>query len=54
MMKPKILIIDDERNIRDIFSLLLEDHGYEVETAATGGAGPEKPGFSGPTSSSST
>ena len=42
MMKPKILIVDDEKNIRDIFSLLLEDHGYEVETAATGGAGVER------------
>lgn len=41
-MKPRILIIDDEKNIRDVFSLLLEDHGYEVETAATGGAGVEK------------
>ena len=41
-MKPRILIVDDEKNIRDIFSLLLEDHGYEVETAATGGAGVEQ------------
>jgi DNA-binding NtrC family response regulator len=41
-MKPKILIIDDERNIRDIFSLLLEDHGYEAETAETGREGLEK------------
>jgi len=35
-MKPKILVIDDERNIRDIFSLLLGDHGYSVDTAETG------------------
>jgi DNA-binding NtrC family response regulator len=41
-MKPKILIIDDEKNIRDIFSLLLEDHGYETETAETGREGLEK------------
>ena len=41
-MKPKILIIDDEKNIRDIFSLLLEDHGYDTETAETGGEGLEK------------
>jgi DNA-binding NtrC family response regulator len=47
-MKPKILIIDDEKNIRDVFSLLLEDHGYEVETAATGGAGVEKARAIGP------
>ncbi len=41
-MKPRILIIDDEKNIRDVFSLLLEDHGYEVGTADTGEAGLEK------------
>jgi DNA-binding NtrC family response regulator len=41
-MKPKILIVDDEKNIRDIFSLLLEDHGYEVATAETGGGGIER------------
>jgi len=33
-MKFKILIIDDEKNIRDIFSLLLEENGYLVESAA--------------------
>jgi len=47
-MKPRILIIDDEKNIRDIFSLLLADHGFEVETAATGGAGVEKARFFAP------
>jgi DNA-binding NtrC family response regulator len=41
-MKPRILIIDDEKNIRDVFTLLLEDHGYEVGTAEAGGAGVEK------------
>ncbi len=35
-MKPRILVIDDEKNIRDIFSLLLGDHGYLVETAENG------------------
>jgi DNA-binding NtrC family response regulator len=40
-MKPRVLIIDDEKNIRDVFSLLLEDHGYEVGTAETGEAGVE-------------
>lgn len=35
-MKFKILIIDDEKSIRDIFSLLLEEKDYLVETAATG------------------
>jgi len=38
-MKFKILIIDDEQGIRDIFSLLLRDKGYLVETAATAGDG---------------
>ncbi|HYA48387.1 MAG TPA: sigma-54 dependent transcriptional regulator [Burkholderiales bacterium] len=41
-MKPRILIIDDERNIRDVFSLLLEEHGYEAASAETGAAGVEK------------
>lgn len=35
-MKFKILIIDDEQSIRDIFSLLLEEKGYLVETVETG------------------
>jgi DNA-binding NtrC family response regulator len=47
-MKPKILIVDDEKNIRDIFSLLLEDHGYDVETAESGAAGVEKTRSFGP------
>jgi len=41
-MKPRILIIDDEKNIRDIFSLLLEDHGCDVGTAENGAEGLEK------------
>jgi DNA-binding NtrC family response regulator len=41
-MKPGILVIDDEKNIRDIFSLLLADHGYRVDTAAGGREGIEK------------
>jgi len=41
-MKPKILVVDDEKNIRDIFSLLMADHGYRVDTAADGGEGIEK------------
>jgi DNA-binding NtrC family response regulator len=35
-MKPKVLIIDDEKSIRDIFTLLLEEKGYAVEAAETG------------------
>jgi len=38
-MKGKILVVDDERNIRDIFTLLLEEKGYLVESAAGGGEG---------------
>jgi two-component system response regulator AtoC len=41
-MKFKILVIDDEKNIRDIFSLLLEEKGYLVETAETGEEGLSK------------
>ncbi len=35
-MAPRILVIDDEKNIRDIFALLLGEQGYTVETAETG------------------
>lgn len=38
-MKFKILVIDDEKSIRDIFSLLLEEKGYLVEAAETGNEG---------------
>ena len=41
-MKHKILIIDDEKNIRDIFSLLLEEKGYLVQTAENGKEGLKK------------
>ena len=41
-MKHKILIIDDEKNIRNIFSLLLEEKGYSVQTAENGKQGLKK------------
>ena len=41
-MKFKILIIDDEQSIRDIFSLLLREKGYLTESAARGGDGLDK------------
>jgi DNA-binding NtrC family response regulator len=41
MTKFKILIIDDEKNIRDIFSLLLSERGYLVKTTETGQDGLE-------------
>jgi DNA-binding NtrC family response regulator len=44
-MKFKLLIIDDERNIRDIFTLLLREKGYLTESAGSGAEGLEKAGF---------
>ena len=38
-MKFRILIIDDEKSIRDIFALLLEEKGYDVRSAASGEEG---------------
>jgi DNA-binding NtrC family response regulator len=38
-MKFKILIIDDEKNIRDIFSLLLVEKGYQIASASCGEEG---------------
>ena len=35
-MKKKLLIVDDERNIRTLFRDELEEAGYEVRTAGTG------------------
>ena len=35
----KVLIIDDERSIRNSFGEILTDEGYEVETAENGAAG---------------
>lgn len=36
---PKILVIDDEEDIRDVLKDLLELEGYEIELAADGNAG---------------
>jgi len=41
-MKNKVLVLDDESNIRDIFALLLQENDYLVETAASGAEGLEK------------
>ena len=41
-MKFKILIVDDEKNIREIFSLLLEEQGYSVQKAKNGEEGLRK------------
>jgi two-component system response regulator AtoC len=40
-MKPVILVIDDEEAIRLFLQATLEDEGYDVLTAATGGEGLE-------------
>src|ERR1051325_2927014 len=31
--RPHLLVVDDDREIRDLVSRLLEKHGYKVETA---------------------
>ena len=41
-MKNKVLVLDDESNIRDIFTLLLQENNYLVETAASGREALEK------------
>jgi DNA-binding NtrC family response regulator len=38
-MKSKILVVDDEKNIRDIFNLLLVERGYAVECAVDAASG---------------
>jgi len=38
-MKFKVLVLDDEKSIRDIFTLLLEETGYLVGSAASGAEG---------------
>src|SRR5690606_5015622 len=42
MNKPKILIVDDEQDIREIVKYNLEKEGVEVETAENGEIGIEK------------
>jgi len=43
MQKPaRILIIDDDDNIRKVLQTILEDEGYHVETAETAKKGIEK------------
>jgi two-component system nitrogen regulation response regulator NtrX len=36
-VKGRILVVDDERSIRDVLTQVLEYHGYQVVTAASGG-----------------
>jgi len=39
---PRILIIDDDENIRKVLKTILEDEGYVVDTAETAQEGVEK------------
>ncbi len=34
--RPRILVVDDDENIRIVFIMNLEDRGYEVDSAANG------------------
>lgn len=40
--RPRILVVDDDENIRTVFQVNLESNGYEVETAENGGEALEK------------
>lgn len=35
-MRPKILLIDDERNLRELYIQELTDNGYEIEAHGSG------------------
>lgn len=39
MARNKVLVVDDEKNQREIYKLILEDAGYEVTTAQSGEQG---------------
>ncbi|HKG21922.1 MAG TPA: response regulator, partial [Blastocatellia bacterium] len=36
MARNKVLVVDDEKNQREIYTLILEDDGYDVTTAQSG------------------
>src|SRR5438270_8927137 len=36
MPRNKVLVVDDERNQREIYTVILEDDGYQVTTAQSG------------------
>ncbi|RPH93894.1 response regulator [candidate division KSB1 bacterium] len=33
-MRPRILVADDEKNLRELYQIELDSEGYEVDTAA--------------------
>ncbi len=41
-MVPRILVIDDAKSIREVFSVLLSDHGFQVAAVENGRQGLEK------------
>jgi DNA-binding NtrC family response regulator len=47
-MVPRILVIDDEKSIREVFSVLLGDRGFQVAAAENGRQGLEKAPLFGP------
>jgi two-component system response regulator PilR (NtrC family) len=38
VIPPRILVVDDERSMRELLSIVLKREGYQVATAASGGA----------------
>ena len=42
MVKPKLLVVDDDEGVRDAFTLALGNDDIEVDTASTGLEGIEK------------
>ena len=43
-MKQKLLVVDDEENLREFYKLELEEEGYTVDTAANASDGLQKLG----------
>ena len=41
-MSKKILLVDDDKNIRELYQQILVDEGYQVEVAEEGKTGYEK------------
>jgi two-component system OmpR family response regulator len=48
MENPRILVVDDEPNIRDLVEVALRFHGFEVTTAATGDEALKRAADAGP------
>lgn len=38
----RLLLVDDERNIRHLYSLMLSEEGYDVEAAASASEAEQK------------